>query len=265
MRRSNATMLVLLGALAALPAAFQDARPAASSGDQPAAAKEFSGRQTRSGTVASTAAIRQAALDYIEGWYEGNADRVARVLHPQFVRRIAAVTVAGDDFFLHDDREKFLAGVRAGGDRAVPPDVRAIRLSVLDAARTLASVRVDSAYYVEYLSLVRMRERWLVVNVLRENVANDRTAIALDPRVLAPYAGQYRSETGEVMGILVDGARIFLLPAGGPRIEFFPESAPAFFTKGYKSGLTFVRDGSGTVVRMIHHVRYRDEALEKIR
>ena len=34
-------------------------------------------------TPADSAAIRAAALDYIEGWYAGDADRVARALHPQ--------------------------------------------------------------------------------------------------------------------------------------------------------------------------------------
>ncbi len=28
------------------------------------------------------AAIKQTALDYIEGWYEGNAERMQRALHP---------------------------------------------------------------------------------------------------------------------------------------------------------------------------------------
>jgi len=27
--------------------------------------------------------IKQTALDYIEGWYEGNAERMERALHPE--------------------------------------------------------------------------------------------------------------------------------------------------------------------------------------
>lgn len=34
------------------------------------------------------AAIRQTALDYIEGWYEGNAERMERALHPELAKRI---------------------------------------------------------------------------------------------------------------------------------------------------------------------------------
>src|SRR5688572_20651239 len=32
--------------------------------------------------------IKQAALDYIEGWYEGNAERMERALHPELAKRI---------------------------------------------------------------------------------------------------------------------------------------------------------------------------------
>ena len=133
--------------------------------------------------------VRQAALDYIEGWYEGDVGRLERVLHPEFVRRIAAVTVAGDDFFWHESRTDFVARARRGGDNATPGGERAIQILVLGLTRTMATVRVDSAYYVEYLSLVNLRHRWLVVNVLWENVPNDKTAIAVDPALLSAFAG----------------------------------------------------------------------------
>src|ERR671917_1831892 len=37
---------------------------------------------------ADAAAIRQTALDYIEGWYEGNAERMERAAHPELAKRI---------------------------------------------------------------------------------------------------------------------------------------------------------------------------------
>ena len=32
-------------------------------------------------------AIRMAAMDYEEGWFEGDADRMARCLHPNLAKR----------------------------------------------------------------------------------------------------------------------------------------------------------------------------------
>ena len=39
-------------------------------------------------SAADTAAIRAAALDYIEGWYAGNAGRMERAVHPDLAKRI---------------------------------------------------------------------------------------------------------------------------------------------------------------------------------
>lgn len=39
-------------------------------------------------TDADRAAIRQAALDYIEGWYAGDAERMTRAVHPELAKRI---------------------------------------------------------------------------------------------------------------------------------------------------------------------------------
>jgi len=142
------------------------------------------------------AGAAQAALDFIEGWYGGDAARVEKVLHPEFVRRIAAVTVAGDDFFRQQDRAQFLDAVRRGSDKATPVDQRQIKVTVRDLTRTTATVRVDSAYTVEYLSLVKMRERWQIVNVLWENVSNDKKEVAIDYRLLADYIGTYRNWGG---------------------------------------------------------------------
>jgi hypothetical protein len=207
----------------------------------------------------------QAALDYIEGWYAGDAERVEKALHPRFVRRIAAVTVAGDDFFWNQDRTQFLEMTRRGGDKATPVDQRQIKVTVRDLARTTATVRVDSAYYVEYLSLVKLRDQWQIVNILWENVPNDKKEAAIDFRVLTDYAGTYRNDAGTVWQVIVEGNRIFLKPPAEPRIEIFPETESEFFTKGYKSGVTFIRDTAGKVTQLVKHVNYRDFAFKKIK
>ena len=37
-------------------------------------------------TASDSAAIRATAMDYIEGWYTGDGDRMERALHPDLVR-----------------------------------------------------------------------------------------------------------------------------------------------------------------------------------
>ena len=45
------------------------------------------GPRAHAQTSADTASIRQAALDYIEGWYAGDAARMERALHPELAKR----------------------------------------------------------------------------------------------------------------------------------------------------------------------------------
>src|SRR5438046_6031410 len=44
---------------------------------------------------ADAAAIKQTSLDYIEGWYEGNSERMERALHPELAKRIVRTTQDG--------------------------------------------------------------------------------------------------------------------------------------------------------------------------
>jgi hypothetical protein len=32
-------------------------------------------------------AVRSVVMDYVEGWFEGDADRMERALHPELVKR----------------------------------------------------------------------------------------------------------------------------------------------------------------------------------
>lgn len=41
-------------------------------------------------TPSDEGAIRQTALDYIEGWYKGDAIRMERALHPELAKRMVA-------------------------------------------------------------------------------------------------------------------------------------------------------------------------------
>jgi len=54
------------------------------------------GSQASAQSVADATAIKQTALDYIEGWYEGNAERMERALHPELAKRIVRTNQEGN-------------------------------------------------------------------------------------------------------------------------------------------------------------------------
>ena len=103
--------------------------------------------------------ITQAALDYYEGWLDGDAARMERAVHPNLVKRRAAEELG----ILTAERMIELTGQGAGKEDAFD---RRLEIEVEDVNEDIASVTVRAAAYYEYLHLVRTREGWKIANVL---------------------------------------------------------------------------------------------------
>ncbi len=120
-------------------------------------------------------AITKAALDYIEGWFEGNAERMDRALHPQLAKRMVVPNPqGGPERFIHLTKDQMVEATGKGGGKKVPPENRAIKVTILDIYRGIASVRVDSVAYIDYLHLAKSEGGWKIINVLWANNVKDR-------------------------------------------------------------------------------------------
>ncbi len=108
-------------------------------------------------------AVVASALDYFEGWYDADLERVDRALHPQLVKRWAAQ--AGGENPSVTTKEMMLDFVRRGGgteDKTDDP----IEVDVIDIHLDIATAVVRSAQYREYLHLLRTPEGWRIVDAL---------------------------------------------------------------------------------------------------
>jgi hypothetical protein len=112
-------------------------------------------------------AIQQAALDYIEGWYEGNPERMGRAVHPELQKRIV-ITEAGVSRIENMGASKLVASVRAGVGKKTPAAAQKKDVTILDRFENAASVKVVATDWVNYLHLARVDGRWVIVNVLWE-------------------------------------------------------------------------------------------------
>ncbi len=118
-------------------------------------------------TVSTQEAIRQAAMDYAQGWYEGDAERMERSLHPELAKRVILHDPAtGEQRFRHLTKPQMVEKTRQGGATEVPADKRYYDVSILDVTGEIASVRAEYYEYVDYLHLALHDGRWLIVNVL---------------------------------------------------------------------------------------------------
>lgn len=123
----------------------------------------------RAQTAADTSAIRSAAMDYIEGWYAGDAERMTRALHPELAKRIVRTDSASKRSQLQQmSAMSLVAGTRSGGGKQTPVAEQKKDFRLLDIYRGAAMARVDASEWVDYLQLARFNGRWVIVNVLWE-------------------------------------------------------------------------------------------------
>ena len=115
-------------------------------------------------TSADSTAIKETALNYIEGWYEGNAERMAKSLHPKLAKR----AVFADDQFSHQTAEILIKNTKSGGGKKTPKSQQQKDVTILDIFEGSAVVKVVASDWIDYLQIAKLKDQWLIVNVLWE-------------------------------------------------------------------------------------------------
>jgi hypothetical protein len=114
-----------------------------------------------------SAAIKKAALDYIEGWYAGDAARMERSLHPELAKRIVETDAKSGESRLESMGAMALVqATRAGWGKGTPPEKQQKDATVLDVYRGAASVKIVATDWIDYLHLAKWNGEWKIVNVL---------------------------------------------------------------------------------------------------
>lgn len=115
------------------------------------------------------AAITAAALDYLEGWYTGDAERMERALHPDLAKRIVRVDPNGKwDRVDSMSALTLVQYTRKGYGTKVPVDQRQADVTVLDVYGNAAVVKVVARDWVDYLQIGKVNGEWKIINVLWE-------------------------------------------------------------------------------------------------
>ena len=115
------------------------------------------------------AAIKQAALDYIEGWYEGDAERMERALHPELAKRaVFTDSKSGNSRLQQMSAMTLVQYTRAGYGKKVPVDQQQKDVFILDKYENIAVVKVIATEWIDYLQIAKYNGEWKIVNVLWE-------------------------------------------------------------------------------------------------
>jgi hypothetical protein len=127
-----------------------------------------SASQAHAQTTSDADLIKQTALDYIEGWYEGNAERMERALHPELAKRIVRRDASGRQNLGQMSAMTLVQYTRSGGGKDTPKEKQQKDVTVLDIFGNAASAKVIASEWVDYLQLAKWNGRWVIVNVLWE-------------------------------------------------------------------------------------------------
>jgi hypothetical protein len=103
--------------------------------------------------------IDAVVRDYFEGWFDGDVERMDRALHPELVKRRSA------DLSTVTTKARMLELTAAGEGREDGRD-RTLEVEVDDVREEIATARVRSAVYDEFVQLVRTDDGWKIANAL---------------------------------------------------------------------------------------------------
>ena len=122
---------------------------------------------TEPSKTSDEAAVRATVADYIEGYYTGDAARMEKSLHPHYLKH----TISGSDGQLKMTEKtglQIVQDVRSNGPERSPEKKE--QITVLDIAGDIASAKLVTAHWVDYITLSKWNGEWKIVSVvLREN------------------------------------------------------------------------------------------------
>jgi len=116
---------------------------------------------------ADLAGIKQAALDYAQSWYTGDAERMEKALSPDLAKRIVR-TRDGRSRIENMGAMALVQGVRSGYGAKTPKEEQQADVTVLDVFGNAATVKLIMSGWIDYLHIGKVDNRWVIINVLWE-------------------------------------------------------------------------------------------------
>lgn len=128
-------------------------------------------------TKADSIAIEKACRDYVEGWAEGNTERVSKAVSPELVKRNISQDAEGASF-IADMGASLLIGItkrNKGGAKArdfEPGKPFKLEVVIYDISGDFALVKTANTKYnfFDYCQLAKYNGEWKIINVLWGNL-----------------------------------------------------------------------------------------------
>lgn len=109
------------------------------------------------------AAVRATVTDYIEGYFTGDASRMEKSLHPHYLKHV----IHGNIAMREKSASQLMRDVRSEGVPDLPQEDRMEQISVLDVSGDIASVKLVTPRWVDYMTLSRLDGEWKILSVVQ--------------------------------------------------------------------------------------------------
>jgi hypothetical protein len=110
-----------------------------------------------------SSAVRATVTNYIEAYYTGDARRMEQTLHPHYLKHM----IHGDIPVRERTGLQMVQDVRSNNAANIPQADRTEQVIVLDVAGTIASAKLVTPGWVDYMTLSKVDGQWKILSVVQ--------------------------------------------------------------------------------------------------
>jgi hypothetical protein len=108
-------------------------------------------------------AVRLTVTNYIEAYYNGDAARMEQTLHPHYLKH----KIHGDIPMREQTGPQLVENVRSGGGTHMAQAQRTEKVTVLDVTGNIASAKLVTPGWVDYMTLSKTNGEWKILSVVQ--------------------------------------------------------------------------------------------------
>ena len=107
--------------------------------------------------------MRATVTNYIEAYYTGDAHRMEQTLHPHYLKHM----IHGDIPMRDKTGPQMVAEVRKNGPADLSAAQKTEQVIVLDVARDIASAKLVTPGWTDYVTLSKVDSQWEILSVVQ--------------------------------------------------------------------------------------------------
>jgi len=108
-------------------------------------------------------AVRVTVTNYIEAYYTGDSARMEQTLHPHYLKH----KIHGDIPMREQTGQEMVQAVRSGEGTHMAQAQRTEKVTVLDVAGNIASAKLVTPGWVDYMTLSKINGEWKILSVVQ--------------------------------------------------------------------------------------------------